>query len=194
MHFSWTFRSLKKRTKLCLRMLRYDKQGHSAMSQTNSDTAPCPRQTEFHFSTCQSHSQMEKHFNSWYYFVLSSTLVKSCKYVMRFFPSIPFPRFWNICCCSVLLVLQVTVSVLVTRWLVSLECNHSYFSWTFLKTVNTGYSLFHRAFQFTIYNGPTNALVCIKTLIQMSQTKTFKITPTCFGHHMIIIRELSDPG
>jgi hypothetical protein len=27
------------------------------------------------------------------------------------------------------------------------------------------FSLFHRAFQFTIYNGPTNALVCIKTLI-----------------------------
>jgi hypothetical protein len=49
-------------------------------------------------------------------------------------------------------------------------------------------------FQFTIYNGPTNALVFIKTLIQMSQTKTLKITPTCFDHQMIIIRELSDPG
>jgi hypothetical protein len=47
---------------------------------------------------------------------------------------------------------------------------------------------------FTIYNGPTNALVCIKTLIQMSRTKTFKITPTCFDHQIIIIRELSDPG
>jgi hypothetical protein len=46
----------------------------------------------------------------------------------------------------------------------------------------------------TIYNGPTNALVCIKTLIQISHTKTFKITPTCFDHQMIIIRELSDPG
>jgi hypothetical protein len=46
----------------------------------------------------------------------------------------------------------------------------------------------------TIYNGPTNALVCIKTLIQMSHTKTFKITPTCFDHQTIIIRELSDPG
>jgi hypothetical protein len=46
----------------------------------------------------------------------------------------------------------------------------------------------------SIYNGPTNALVCIKTLIQMSNTKTFKITPTCFDHQMIIIRELSDPG
>jgi hypothetical protein len=45
-----------------------------------------------------------------------------------------------------------------------------------------------------IYNGPTNALVCIKTLIQMSHTKTFKITPTCFDNQMIIIRELSDPG
>jgi predicted O-linked N-acetylglucosamine transferase (SPINDLY family) len=43
-------------------------------------------------------------------------------------------------------------------------------------------------------NGPTNALACIKTLIQMSQTKTFKITPTCFDHQMIIIKELSDPG
>jgi hypothetical protein len=25
-----------------------------------------------------------------------------------------------------------------------------------------------------MYNGPTNVLVCIKTLIQMSHTKTFK--------------------
>jgi hypothetical protein len=32
----------------------------------------------------------------------------------------------------------------------------------------------------TIYNGPTNALVCNKTLVQMSHTKTLKITPTCF--------------
>jgi hypothetical protein len=44
-----------------------------------------------------------------------------------------------------------------------------------------------------IFNGPTNALACIKTLIQMSQTKTFKTTP-CFDHQMIITRELSDPG
>jgi hypothetical protein len=43
-------------------------------------------------------------------------------------------------------------------------------------------------------NGPTNAPVCIKTLIQMSQTKTLKITPTCFDHQLIIIRELFDPG
>jgi hypothetical protein len=62
------------------------------------------------------------------------------------------------------------------------------------KIGNFGFSLFHRAFQFTIYNGPTNALVCIKTLFQMSHTKTFKITPTCFDHQMMIIRELSDPG
>jgi predicted O-linked N-acetylglucosamine transferase (SPINDLY family) len=48
--------------------------------------------------------------------------------------------------------------------------------------------------QYIIYNGPTNALVGIKTLIQLSQTKTFKITPTCFDHQMIIIRELFDPG
>jgi hypothetical protein len=45
-----------------------------------------------------------------------------------------------------------------------------------------------------IYKGPTNALVFIKTLIQVSHIKTFKITPTCFDHQMIIIRELSDPG
>jgi hypothetical protein len=32
----------------------------------------------------------------------------------------------------------------------------------------------------TIYNGPTNALVCNKTLIQMSHTKTLKITPNMF--------------
>jgi hypothetical protein len=55
-------------------------------------------------------------------------------------------------------------------------------------------SLSRRAFQFTIYNGPTNALVCNKTLIQMSHTKTLKITPTCFDHQMIIIRELFDPS
>jgi hypothetical protein len=56
------------------------------------------------------------------------------------------------------------------------------------------FSLFHRALQFTIYNGPTNALACNRTLIQMSQTKTLKITPTCFDHQMIIIRDLFDPG
>jgi hypothetical protein len=36
---------------------------------------------------------------------------------------------------------------------------------------------------FSIYNGSNNALVCNKTLIQMSHTKTLKITPTCFDHH-----------
>jgi hypothetical protein len=55
-------------------------------------------------------------------------------------------------------------------------------------------SPFHRAFQFTIYNGATNALVCNKTLTQMSHTETLKITPTCFDHQLIIIRELFDPG
>jgi hypothetical protein len=54
-------------------------------------------------------------------------------------------------------------------------------------------SLFHRAFQFSMYNGPTNALVCNKTFIQMSHTKTLKITPTCFDHQMVIIRKLFDP-
>jgi hypothetical protein len=43
-------------------------------------------------------------------------------------------------------------------------------------------------------NGPTNALVRNKTLIQMSHIKTPKITPTYFDHQLIIIRELSDPG
>jgi hypothetical protein len=51
------------------------------------------------------------------------------------------------------------------------------------------FSLFHRAFQFTIYNGPTNGLVCNKTLIQMSHTKTLKITQTYFDRQMIIIGE-----
>jgi hypothetical protein len=41
-------------------------------------------------------------------------------------------------------------------------------------------------------NGPTNALVCNKTLIQMSHIKTLKITPTCIDHQLIIIRELFD--
>jgi hypothetical protein len=55
-------------------------------------------------------------------------------------------------------------------------------------------SMFHGAFQFTTYNGPTNALVCNKTLIQMSHIKTLKITPTCFDRQLIIIRELFDPS
>jgi hypothetical protein len=49
------------------------------------------------------------------------------------------------------------------------------------------FSLFHRAFQFIMCNGPTNALVCNKTLIQMSHIKTPKITPTCLDHQLIII-------
>jgi hypothetical protein len=62
------------------------------------------------------------------------------------------------------------------------------------KHFSTRISLFHRAFQFTMYNGPTKALVCNKTLIQMSHIKTLKITPTCFDHQLIINRELFDPG
>jgi hypothetical protein len=61
----------------------------------------------------------------------------------------------------------------------------------------TRISLFHSTFQFTMCNGPTNALVCNKTLIQMSHIKTFKtlkITPTCLDHQLIIIRQLFDPG
>jgi hypothetical protein len=63
-----------------------------------------------------------------------------------------------------------------------------------LKNISEVISQFHRAFPFTIYNGPTKALVSNKTLIQMSHTKTLKITPTCFDHQMIIVRELFDPG
>jgi hypothetical protein len=43
-------------------------------------------------------------------------------------------------------------------------------------------------------NRPTNALVCNKTLIQMSHIKTLKIAPTFFDNQLIIIRELFDPG
>jgi hypothetical protein len=39
-------------------------------------------------------------------------------------------------------------------------------------------------------NGQNNALVYNKKLIQMSQIKTLKITPTCFDHQLIITREL----
>jgi hypothetical protein len=46
----------------------------------------------------------------------------------------------------------------------------------------------------TVYNGTTNALVRNRTLIQMSHTKTLKITPKYFDHQMIIIRELFDLG
>jgi hypothetical protein len=48
-------------------------------------------------------------------------------------------------------------------------------------------------FTKNVYNGPTNAHVSFKTLIQMSQTETFKIPPTCFDCQKIIIRELFDP-
>jgi hypothetical protein len=61
------------------------------------------------------------------------------------------------------------------------------------RTVMERISLFHRAFQFTTSNGPTNALVCNKTF-QMSYIKTLKIAPTCFDHQLIIIRELFDRG
>jgi hypothetical protein len=47
---------------------------------------------------------------------------------------------------------------------------------------------------FGMCNGQTNAIVCNKTLIQMSHIKTLKITPTCFDHKLIIIRELFDPS
>jgi hypothetical protein len=39
-----------------------------------------------------------------------------------------------------------------------------------------------RTREYIMCNGPTNALVCNKTLIQMSHIKTLKITPTCFDH------------
>jgi hypothetical protein len=52
----------------------------------------------------------------------------------------------------------------------------------------------HKVIKFSIYNGPNNALVCNKTLIQMSHTNTLKITPKYFDHQLIIIRELFDPG
>jgi hypothetical protein len=49
-------------------------------------------------------------------------------------------------------------------------------------------------FTFAMCNVPTNALVCNKTLIQMSHIKTLKVTPTCFDHQLIIIRELFNPS
>jgi hypothetical protein len=74
----------------------------------------------------------------------------------------------------------------------NLEFLYSSDPWPGIETEDSlQFSLFHGAFQFTIYNGPNNALVCNKTLIQMSHIKTLKITPTCFDHQMNIIRELS---
>jgi hypothetical protein len=51
---------------------------------------------------------------------------------------------------------------------------------TIFKNINKCISPFHRAFQFTMCFGPTNALVCNETLIQMSHIKTLKSTPKCF--------------
>jgi hypothetical protein len=48
--------------------------------------------------------------------------------------------------------------------------------------------------KLTMCNGPTNALVCNKTLIQMSHIKTIKLNPICFDHQMIIVRELFYPS
>jgi hypothetical protein len=59
---------------------------------------------------------------------------------------------------------------------------------------NTGDNSNEETSLISICNVPTNALVCNKTLIQMSCIKTLKITPTCFDHQMIIIMELFDPG
>jgi hypothetical protein len=43
--------------------------------------------------------------------------------------------------------------------------------------------LLHQQFSdLTMCNGPTNALVCNKTLIKMSHVKALKITSTCFDH------------
>jgi hypothetical protein len=52
------------------------------------------------------------------------------------------------------------------------------------------YSLVRETIGVSVCNGPTNSLVCNKTLIQMSHAKSLKITPTCFDHQLIIIREL----
>jgi hypothetical protein len=79
----------------------------------------------------------------------------------------------------------------------TIKCTHSIFvtycrlcmyhseNWTLLP--NAIYKNITNVNCYTIYNGPTNALVCNKTLIQMSHTKTLKITPTCCDHQMIII-------
>jgi hypothetical protein len=56
---------------------------------------------------------------------------------------------------------------------------------------NKRISLFYRAFQFTMCNGPTNALVCNKTIIQMPHIKTLKISPTRFDHqgaYLILVK------
>jgi hypothetical protein len=89
-------------------------------------------------------------------------------------------------------VVILRLKVEVREYELEFHCFTVHFNFTVSPCISI--SLFHRAFQFTMCNGPNNALVCIKTLIQMSHIKTFKITPTCFDHQMIIIRELSDPG
>jgi hypothetical protein len=83
---------------------------------------------------------------------------------------------------TVLSVAQVTCCQIVWWFVKTLE--------KFWSDCGLFFSLFHRAFQFTMWFGPTNALVCNKTLIRMSHIKTLKTTPTCFNHQLIIIREL----
>jgi hypothetical protein len=60
---------------------------------------------------------------------------------------------------------------------------------TRMRTLPALYCICYKLPGIAIYKGPTYTLVFIKTLIQMSHTKTFKITPTCFDHQIIIIRE-----
>jgi hypothetical protein len=59
----------------------------------------------------------------------------------------------------------------------------------FIRNVNLKRFIILKWVLHIMCNGPTNALVCSKTLIHMSHIKTLKITPTCFDHQLIIIRE-----
>jgi hypothetical protein len=119
------------------------------------------------------------HKSHWYFYLVFKTIILNRLQMIGFWQK---HLVWNnkkgLCLTEIEFVCLDSVLLSVFQFLNRSKC----------------FSLFHRAFQFTIYNGQTNALLCNKTLIQMSHIKTLKITPTCFNHQLIIIRKLFDPG
>jgi hypothetical protein len=81
---------------------------------------------------------------------------------------------------------KTTLRRLVWKLYIKSE-NHSLssLSWINPKGIHRSSVSPTQTFKFSMCNGPTNALVCNKTLIQMSHIKTLKITPTCFDHQLI---------
>jgi hypothetical protein len=118
------------------------------------------------------------------------TFISLRLHILTYFFSIFYflPFYSSLCSC-----VFVYISLLLSSIRKIKKCEKIISKWPIGNKASC-LSMFHRAFQFTFCNGPTNALVCNKTLIQMSYTKILKITPTFFDHQLIIIRELFGPS